>query len=206
MLKLFFAKGSCARASHIALAEADADYEAIRIDTMAGDQRKPEYLAVNPKGRVPALVTDRGVLTETVAILAFVAQSYPQARLAPLGDPFAFGQAQAFNAYMTSTVHVAYAHGRRASRWADDAAAQASMAAKVPSNLIDCFTLIEEQMLQGPWVLGDAYSICDPYLFTIGGWLPGVGVDLGRFPKVADHARRIGERRAVRRVLAEEGP
>lgn len=206
MLKLFFSKGSCARASHIALAEAGADYEAIRIDTAAGDQRTPEYLAINPKARVPALVTDRGVVTETVAILAFVAQSYPKARLAPLDDPFAFGQAQAFNAYLASTVHVAYAHGRRASRWADDAAAQAAMTAKVPGNLVDCFTLIEQQMLQGPWVLGEAYSICDPYLFTIGGWLPGVGVDLAQFPKVADHARRMAERPAVGKVLAEEGP
>jgi glutathione S-transferase len=206
MLKLFFSPGSCSRASHIALAEAGADYEAVRIDLAAGDQLKPEYKAINPKGRAPALVTDRGVLTETVAILAYVAQSFPQARLAPLDDPFAFGQAQAFNAYLASTVHVAHAHGRRAPRWADDPAAQAAMRAKVTSNMTDCFTLIEEQMLQGPWVMGETYSICDPYLFTLGGWLADDGVDIAQFPKVADHARRMAERPAVGKVLAEEGP
>src|SRR6187399_2423184 len=99
MMKFFFGPHSCALASHIALEEAGADYEAVRLDLKAGDQRKPEYLKVNPKGRVPALVTDRGVLTENPAILAYVAQAYPDARLAPLDDPWAFGQAQAFNSY-----------------------------------------------------------------------------------------------------------
>lgn len=204
MLKLFYSLGSCALAAHIALEEAGADYEAIRIDLAAGDQRKPEYLAVNPKGRVPALVTERGVLTENVAILAFVAQRFPDARLAPLADPFEFARAQAFNAYLASTVHVAHAHGRRAGRWADDPAAQAAMRAKVPGNMADAVALIEESMLQGPWVLGEAYSICDPYLFTIAGWLEGDGVDIGRFPKVADHFARMSGRPAVRACLAAE--
>ena len=90
MLKLFYAPGSCALASHVALEEVGAEYEAVRVDLRANDQRKPEYLAINPKGRVPALVTDKGVLTENPAILAFVAQSFPEARLAPLDDAFAF--------------------------------------------------------------------------------------------------------------------
>ena len=102
MLKLFHAWGSCSLASLIALEEAGADYDLAVMDTAAGDQRRPDYLAVNPKGRVPALVTDRGILTETPAILAFIAQSYPQANLAPLGDPFAFARAQAFNSYLCS--------------------------------------------------------------------------------------------------------
>ena len=71
-----------------------------------GTSGSPEYLAVNPKGRVPALMTDRGILTETPAILAVIAQSFPQANLAPLADPFAFARAQAFNSYLCSTAHV----------------------------------------------------------------------------------------------------
>ncbi len=78
MLKLFTAANTCALASHIALEEAAAPYEIARVDFSANDQRKPEYLAINPKGRVPALVTERGVLTETPAILAFIAQSFPK--------------------------------------------------------------------------------------------------------------------------------
>ena len=132
MLKLFYAVGSCSLASHIALEEAGADYEAVAMSTKLGDQRKPEYLAINPKGRVPALVTDRGILTETPAILAWIAQTWPAAKLAPLDDPFAFAKAQAFNSYLCSTVHVAHAHKHRGYRWADDPAALAEMTRQGP--------------------------------------------------------------------------
>ena len=204
MLKLFYALGSCSLASHIALEEAGADYELVAMSTKDGDQRTPEYLAINPKGRVPALVTDRGVLTETPAILAYVAQTYPAARLAPLDDPFAFAEAQAFNSYLCSTVHVAHAHKHRGYRWADDPAALAEMTRKVPETEAACFQLIEDELFKGPWVMGEAYSVCDGYLFTLAGWLEGDGVDLRRFPKVHQHSERMRERPAVRKVLAEE--
>ncbi len=132
MLKLFYATGTCALASHIALEEAGAEYETVRLDFRSNDQRKPEYLALNPKGRVPALVTDRGILTETPAILVFIAQTFPEAHLAPLDDAFVLAQVQAFNSYLCSTVHVAHAHRVRGYRWvdADDAAATSGDAEK----------------------------------------------------------------------------
>jgi Glutathione S-transferase len=206
MLKLFYSPNSCALASHIALQEAGASYETVRLDFRANEQRKPEYLAINPKGRVPALATDRGVLTETPAILAFIAQSFPQARLAPLDDAFAFARLQAFNSYLCSTVHVAHAHRLRGPRWVDagDAAAIAAMQKKVPQSVGECFELIEREMFAGPWVMGDGYTICDPYLFTVSRWLEGDGVDPARFPKVRDHRQRMAERPAVKAVLAEE--
>src|SRR3546814_16012307 len=108
MLKFFYAPATCALASMIAMEDAGADYEAVRIDFAADEQRGPAYLAINPKGRVPALATDRGVLTETPAILAFVAQSFPTAGLAPLDDPFAFAAVQAFHTYFCPTGHVAH--------------------------------------------------------------------------------------------------
>jgi len=206
MLKLFYSPNSCALASHIALQEAGASYETVRLDFRANEQRKPEYLAINPKGRVPALATDRGVLTETPAILAFIAQSFPQARLAPLDDAFAFARLQAFNSYLCATVHVAHAHRLRGPRWVDagDAAAIAAMQKKVPQSVGECFELIEREMFAGPWVMGDGYTICDPYLFTVSRWLEGDGVDPARFPKVRDHRQRMAERPAVKAVLEEE--
>ncbi len=201
MLKLFTAANTCALASHITLEEADAPYELVRVDFSANDQRKPEYLAINPKGRVPALVTERGVLTETPAILAFIAQSFPDAHLAPLADPFEFARVQAFNSYLCSTVHVAHAHRMRGYRWVDDEAAIAAMQRKVHTVVGDCFDLIEHQMIEGPWVMGTTYTICDPYLFTLSGWLGGDGVDIGKFRKVADHRARMADRPAVARAL-----
>jgi len=204
MLKLFFASNTCALASQIALEEAAAPYETVRVDFRTNEQRKPEYLAVNPKGRVPALVTSRGILTETPAILAFVAQSFPAARLAPLDDPYEFARVQAFNSYLCSTVHVAHAHRLRGSRWADDPVAIADMQRKVPTTVGDCFELIETAMLQGPWVMGDRYTVCDPYLFTLSQWLDGDGVDVKRFPKVVELQQRMNARPAVQRALAAQ--
>ena len=197
MLTLYYAAGTCARASLIALAEAGADYTIVPLDFGQAEQRKPEYLAVNPKGRVPALATGRGVLTETPAVLAFIAQSFPAARLAPLDDPFAFAQMQAFNAYLSSTVHPHHAHNRRGARWSDDPAVIENLKLKVPQNMTDCFTIIENDYLKGPWVMGEQYTVADAYLFTISGWLAGDGVDINKFPKVLAQREAMLKRPAV---------
>jgi glutathione S-transferase len=202
MLKLFYALGTCALASHIALEEAGAEYTTVRLDFKNNDQQKPEYLKVNPKGRVPALVTDKGILTETPAILAYIAQVFPKAGLAPLGDPFAFARVQAFNSYLCSTAHVNHAHLGRGARWADDPASLEDMKRKVPKNVGASFALMEREMFEGPWVMGKTYTICDPYLFTVAGWLPRDTVDIARFPKIHDHHKRMAERPAVKKVLA----
>ena len=205
MLKLFYAVGTCALASHIALEEAGAEYETVRLDFAAGDQRKPEYLKINPKARVPALITDRGILTETPALLAYIAQVFPKAALAPLEDPFAFARVQAFNSYLCSTAHVNHAHMGRGSRWADEPSSLEDMKRKVPKNVGDSFALMESEMVEGPWVMGNAYTICDPYLYTVASWLPRDGVDIARFPKIHEHHKRMAERSAVKKVLAAWG-
>ena len=204
MLKLFYAANTCALASHIALEEAGAEYQTVRLSFSSDDQRKPEYLAINPKARVPSLVTGGGVLTETPAILAFIAQRFPQAKLAPLSDPFAFARVQAFNSYLCSTVHVAHAHRMRGYRWVDDPAAIEAMKKKVPASVGDCFGLIERTMFVGPWVMGEDYTICDPYLFTLAQWLEADGVDLARLPNIRAHRTRVSERPAARKALAAE--
>jgi glutathione S-transferase len=204
MLKLYYAPGTCAMASHIALQESGARYTTERLDFKSNQQNSAEYLAINPKGRVPALVTDRGILTETPAMLAFIAQNFPDAKLAPSDDPFAFAQAQAFNSYLCSTVHVAHAHKMRGARWATEQSSFADMKTMVPRTMAACFALIERDMLRGPWVMGEQYTICDPYLYTIGLWLEGDSVDVSALPKVMDHRRRMSERPAVQKVLAEE--
>jgi glutathione S-transferase len=98
-----------------------------------------------PKGALRHFVTDKGILRETPAILAFIAQSFPQARLAPLDDPFRFAEVQAFNSYLCSSLHVARAHRMRGDRWTDDASAIAAMQRKVPESVTSCYRLIEEK-------------------------------------------------------------
>jgi len=204
MFTLYFASGTCALASHIALEQAGADYQAVSVDFSRNEQRSPDYLRVNPKGRVPALVTSRGVLTETPAILAFICQTHPKAGLAPLDDAFELARMNAFNSYLCSTVHIAHAHKRRGYRWADDPAAISAMQKKVPENMGACFELIENEIFKGPWVLGERYTVSDMYLFTIAQWLEGDGVDVEKFPKVAEHHRRMAGDPVVSKVLAAQ--
>lgn len=201
MIRLFHSAGSCSLASLITLEEAGADYQVVRMSTRDGDQTRPEYLAINPKGRVPALATDRGILTETPAILAWIAQTFPRACLAPT-DPWAFARAQSFNSYLASTVHVAHAHRHRGYRWADEESSFEDMRRKVPQTVGACFQLIEDEMLAGHHVLGEAFSICDAYLFTVADWLEIDGIDPKTFPRVHAHRERIRARPAVSKVLA----
>jgi glutathione S-transferase len=203
-LTFYYAPGTCALASHLALEYSGAPYDAKRLDFKQQQQRSPEYLRVNPKGRVPALVTERGVVTETPAILQFIAQSFPQANLAPLDDTFLLAKTNEFNSYLCSTVHVNHAHKGRGYRWveADDTVALEAMKKKVPQTMAESFTLIEEQMFKGPWVLGERFSTCDLYLYTISRWLEGDGVDVQRFPRVAEHMKRLDAQPQVKKVLA----
>jgi glutathione S-transferase len=204
MLKLYYAPNTCALASHIALEEAGANYESVRLSFKTEDQKKPDYLKINPKARVPALVTDRGIITETPAILVYIAQTHPAAKLAPVDDPYALARVQAFNSYLCSTVHVAHAHRMRGYRWTDDAAAIETMRKKVPHTVGECFALIEREMFEGPWVMGKDYTVCDGYLFTLTQWLGGDGVDVNRTPKIAEHFKRVGDRPAVRKAVDDE--
>lgn len=200
-LRLYHATGTCALASLLALEEAGADFEIGRIDFQANGQQQPDYLSINPRARVPALITPEGVLTETPAILGWIAQSFPVAKLAPT-DPWGFAKAQEFNNYLCSTVHIAHAHRRRGNRWADDPAVIEAMKAKVQSNMHASYRMIETSLFKGPWVLGSDYSICDAYLFTIDGWLDGDGVRLADFPALDAHRKRVLARPATARVMS----
>ncbi|MEJ1975723.1 MAG: YgjP-like metallopeptidase domain-containing protein [Acetobacteraceae bacterium] len=154
MFKLFYAPGSCALASHIALEEAGADYETVRLDLRANDQNAPEYLAINPKGRVPTLVTEHGTLTETPAILAFIAQVFSGRGPCPAGR---FLRLRAGPVLQQLSLFDGPCRPRpswRGHRWADDPAAITAMQRKVPEAVGASFSLIERCMFQGPWVMG----------------------------------------------------
>lgn len=204
MLRLFYAPHTSALATHIVLEDAGATYEAVRIDFSKDEQRQPAYLAINPRGRVPSLVTPSGVLTETPALLAYVAQIFPESWLAPLHDPYLFAELQAFNSFICSTLHVAHAHRMRGYRWADEPEAIQAMQRKVPQSVGDAFEQIERYMMKGPWVLGEQYTVSDAYLFTLAQWMEADGLDPSRFPRVFDHRNRMSRRPAVQRALRQE--
>lgn len=200
-LKLYYSSRSCAFAPHILLFDANANFEAIKIDFDKFEQKSDTYLKLNPKGRVPALVTSRGVLTETPAILLFIAQLYPEKYLVP-NDPYSLAEAQAFNMFLASTVHVAHAHKHRGNRWADSKEAESAMTAKVLENMTECAQMIEKYYFKGPYVLGENYSICDPYLALIFRWLYLDGVEINNFPSLCEHNKLMTSREATQKAMA----
>lgn len=201
MLNLFISPGACAMASHIALEEAGAEHQTTVIDLRQGQQKTPEYLAVNPAGATPALQTDQGVITQNAAILAWVAQTWPEKKLAPVDDVFQFARFNSFNGFLASSLHPAL--GRLLfSRpplegEAKDQATDLALAK---------LQLVEDHLLEGPWVFGSAYTLSDGYLSVFTRWARQAGLlDSDRFPKLSAHLDAVQARPAVVRMLAAEG-
>lgn len=206
MLKLFYIPGACSLVPHIALEEAGADYERHLVDYFGGETRTPEYRAISPLGRVPALLTDRGPITENPAILSYIAQSHPQAGLAPLEDPFAFAQVQMFNLFIANNLHVAFRQIAFPDSYADGDDAAAALKAKAPELADRYFAVIEQGLADGRrYVHGDRFTLSDIYLFVYANYLRlGDRGDPALVPHVIAHRRRIGERPAVQRILEVE--
>lgn len=200
-MKLHYAPGTISIAVAIALHEAGLDFEAIRVDFKTGAQTQPAYHRINPKGRVPALETGAGILTETGAVLDYIAAIAPAAGLMPQ-DPFQAARLRSVMYYLASTMHVNHAHRMRASRWADSADAQEDMRAKVPETMADSCAYIEQHCLAGPFIAGDRITVADPYLYVICTWLEGDGVDVKDYPRLAAFCDAMAARPSVQAVRA----
>lgn len=204
MLTLYYAKGSSALAPHVLLEEVGAEYAVHEVPIAKGANTEAAYLDINPKARVPALMTPNGVITENPAILTYIAAIHPQTQMLP-DTPFERAEADALCAYLCATVHVAFAHLQRGARWADSADAHEAMKAKVASNLADCARIVETHHIKGPWAMGDRYTFCDAYLFLMPRWMAKAGVDLSDYPKLQAHHHAMLHRPATLAVMAAHG-
>lgn len=200
MLTLYYATGTISIAAAIALEEAGLAYDTVRVDFKSAEQTKPDYLGINPKGRVPALALEDGtVVTETGAILDYIAALAPDAQLVP-ADPVQAAHMRGAMYYLASTMHVAHAHKMRGSRWASQQSSFDDMTAKVPQTMAACAAYVEAEILRGDYVLGQAFSIADPYLFVVCNWLEGDSVDVSLYPGIQTFMARMEQRTSVRTV------
>ena len=201
-MKLYYAKGTIAIATAIALHEAGLDFEPVRLDFRAGEQGTPEYQAINPKGRVPALVTDLGILTETGAILDYIADIAPAAGLRP-SDAYEAAKMREAMCYLASTMHVNHAHKMRGHRWASEESSFADMKAKSVQTMTESAAHVENHVLQGQYVLGETFSLADPYLYVACNWLEGDGVSVADYPKITAFIEAMRGRASVAQVIAD---
>ena len=149
MLTLYYAPGACSMASHIAIEETGAPYQTQVVALAQGEQTKPEYLnKVNPRGKVPALQTDDEMLTENVAILTYLARTFPDAKLLPT-DPLGTARALSHMAYLSNTVHPAFTHIMRPGRFATDESAHENLKATGKED-VALSLLIPPETLGGP--------------------------------------------------------
>lgn len=201
MLKLYYSPGACAMASHIALEEAGADYVLVKVDLKAGEQKTPAYLAINPAGVTPALITESGVLTENLAIMAYVAHLHPQAGLTDRDAPYDYHQMMAFNAFLGASLHPAIGKALFSRPPLEGETKTAAVEAALAK-----YDLVEQHLFTGPWVLGEAYSVADGYLSVFTRWARSAHLlDPARYPKLNAHLDLMQTRPAVHRVLAQEG-
>ncbi len=206
-MKLYYSPGACSLAPHIVLEEVGAGYELGRVDLAANQQNSAEYLRINPKARVPTLADGDWVLTECPAILRYIASRHPAVGLWPW-DSREEARCAEWLAWISTTIHVAYAHVRRAARYASDPRAVEDVATTAKNTCRELWHAVDRQIGRGPWAIGERHSVADPYLLVYWTWGggPTLGFDMARdFPNWTAHARRLAERPAVQRAFAGEG-
>lgn len=204
-LTLYFAGGSCSLPALAGLEEAGASFDAVRLVLAEGDQRSPEYLAIHPRGRVPALALDGHAIGENAAVLTLLAQQFPTARLLPTTDPIALGRAYELIGWFSSSVHVSFAQVFRPERFTRDESAWPALRAGGRENVLAAFAELEQRLGHGaPWILGEAFSLLDPYALVFHRWAPRLEIDAADYPAFTDHARRTAARPSVARALARE--
>jgi len=204
MLKLYYSPGACSLVPHIALEEAGVDFDALRIPIADGGHLKPEYLAINPHARLPALGTDRGVITENIAVLNFLADKLGAEGSVPRGDPYAAARANELLGWFSSSVHIAFAQVWRGSRFTEDENLWRPLEAGGRKVLARQFDEIDALCVD-EWLVPGHFTAADSYALTFFRWGKRIGFKMGRHARWAELVGRVFERPAVQRALEREG-
>jgi glutathione S-transferase len=201
-LTLFYAPMTCALVPFVALTEAGAPFEVESFNTRANAHLTPEFLALNPKHKVPVLLIDGVPLTENVAILTWIAQRFPEARLLPT-DPDGAIQALSLMAWIASTIHPHLTHFPRPENHCDTPGSAVGVRRVGERHLREDFAIAEARLDRRDWLLG-AFTIADVYFYWAFRRAVSFGLDLTAFPRCLALMARVAERPSVVKVLAFE--
>lgn len=199
-MKLYYSPGACSQAPHIVLRELGLDFTLEKVD---GKTKKTEtgadFLAVNPLGYVPVLEIEPGlVLTEGPAIMQYLADRKPEAKLAPANGTLGRYQLQSMLNFVTSEIHKGFSPLFKPTM-PEEAKTQ------FKDQLGKRFDYLEERLSKQDYLMESGFSVADVYLFVTSGWSGHVGIDLAKWPAIRAFRHRIGERAAVKAALVAEG-
>jgi glutathione S-transferase len=209
MLKLYYAPGACSFVPHVALeiirAATGDDFETQNVRLHKGENRIPEYLALNPDGLVPTLLVDGQPLTQIVAICDYLDRRHPAAKLLPT-EPWQRAQAMSWLAWMNNTVHPTFTHVFMPHRFADDEAAQAAIR---KTAVVAYRALLERIQAKvagaAPFWFGDSPTFHDAYALTLLRWSGFAGIDPDSLPGYKAYVARVAECPPVAAAIAREG-
>lgn len=203
--KLYYSPGAVSLATHIALEELGRPYELEPIQIREGQQRSERYLKIHPLGRLPALEVAPGViLTETPALLGYVADLAPELGLLPQ-DVLSRARAGEWMSLLASAVHVAFISFFRPDRYTSDDAAMAALKVDGKQRFFDLLLHVESRLPESGFVLGEHYSLCDAYLSVFYLWARRFELPVARLPRYGALVAAVLPRPAVRRALEQEG-
>jgi glutathione S-transferase len=203
MLTLYYSPGACSMASHVTLEESGAKYELQQVQLAKGEQKSPDYLKINPRGRVPALRTDGGVITENTAILTYLAKAFPEANLFPK-DTLGEVRCISMMAWFSNTVHPFFAHINRPERYAADESAHPSMKATSKAAFWANLQEIDSLLAGKQWMQGAQFTTCDPYALVFYSWGTRIELPVKELKNYTGWKERMLQRPAVRKVLERE--
>ena len=201
MLRLHHAPMACSLASRFALAESGLDHEVTIVHTTKGEQKTAACLRINPRGKVPALETEAGVLTESTAILPFIADLAPHKRLFPPAGTFARAQAQAWLSFLSSSLHTALRDAMFPAIGCDNVEARTAALDKVAAVLGEV-----DAHLEGRDHILDAFSVCDLYLLVFLLWRgsPALAGKLPAFANLDRFQQQLFSRPALAAIVGED--
>ena len=203
MLTLYYSPGACSLASHIALEETLEPYEAKQTLLSKDEHKTAEYLKVNPRGKVPALDIDGEVITENTAILAYLGKRFAHTKMWP-SDPIEEGRCISQMAWFSNTPHISQRGMVRPYRFVDDEAMHDNVKAMAKATYWDNLSEIEEFIGKKTWMMGEQYTVCDPYALVFYGWGVRASLPMQELQAFTAFKDRMFKRRAVRKVVERE--
>ena len=207
---LFYSPGACSLSCHIALEESGLPYERRRFHSTKGGTESPEYRAINPRGRVPALrLPDGSILTEAAAILGYIADQVPEKKLLPAHGTLEYARAREWMGFLASSVHPAVRSVFRPDKFADGDAAKDEVRARGRRWLASYYADIEGRLAGRQYALGDNFTFVDAYLVVFHKWgarplAQAALAELGPLRNFDAVMSRVCARPAVAKILAFE--